>query len=378
MGTKERTTERKAFKDWFDRQAAHQLAAQIAGVWPRFNSNRFVKLATNNLKGLEFHGRVQQFANALQATLPKDIPRALDILTRSLPTELPDTEAVTDGWLQWPVGQFIADHGVPYFEESMRAMTELTTRFSSEFAIRPFLLERPKETYEYIYSITSHPNAHVRRWCSEGTRPRLPWGRRLPADPASSWPILEALKDDPEIYVRKSVANHSNDLSKEYPDLVVARCRAWQKGATPERTWIIRHALRSLIKAGHPEAMRLLGFGDGKGLRATLRIKPRAVNVGDAVTLNAAIRNTGKTVQRLVVDYLVHFARPSGKPSRKVFKWTVAEVEPGGVLRIEKRHPLRHTTIRTLYPGRHRIEVQVNGARLVAALFELSSDSYDK
>lgn len=376
MRTEDKTTDRKPFKDWFDREAARRLAAQVHAVWSGFDRKRFIALATKKLIDLEFQGRVQQFSDALAATLPDDRAKAIDILTRSLPPLLPDCEAVNDGWLQWPVGQFIADHGLPHFETSMQAMTELTMRFSSEFAVRPFLLERPAKTYAYLYRLTSHTNPHVRRWCSEGTRPRLPWGKRLPAvidNPKSSWPILEALKDDPELYVRKSVANHLNDISKDHPDLVVARCRAWKKGATTERTWIIRHALRSLIKAGHPGALALMGFGKSDGLRAALRLKPRAAHIGDAVELQATIKNTAKTARRVAIDYVVHFTRPSGKPSRKIFKWTVVDIEPGSARTIEKRHPLRHTTIRTLYPGRHRVELQINGQRLASATFLLTA-----
>ncbi len=366
--------QRKAFKDWFDREAARGLARQVAAAWPAFPLRRFDRTASEGLEALEFQGRVQRFSDALAACLPEDVPVALDILTRSLPPELPNCEAVTDGWLQWPIGQFIADHGVPFLDASMAAMTALTTRFSSEFAIRPFLIERPAETYKRLYALTSHPNPHVRRWCSEGTRPRLPWGRRLQAlsrDPSPSWPILEALKDAPEPYVRKSVANHLNDIAKDHPDLVIARCCAWLKKAPPGRQWIVRHGLRTLIKQGHPEALALLGYAPVEGIKANLRAAPRNPAIGDSIELKATLRHAGSTACRVAVDYVVHFARPSGKTSRRVFKWTTLDLEPGGEVRLAKKHPLRHTTIRTLHSGRHRIELQVNGLRLANCTFDL-------
>ncbi len=364
----------KPFKLWFDQAAARRLADQVAAVWPAFDREHYVRTATRGLNALEFQARVQQFADALVFTLPTDIPEALDILTRSLPPARPDTRAVNDGWLQWPVGQFIADHGGAHFEASMHAMTELTMRFSSEFAVRPFLEHRPQETFAQLYRLTRHPNPHVRRWCSEGARPRLPWGRRLTAlvrDPTPCWPLLEALKDDPEPYVRKSVANHLNDIAKDHPDLVIARCRVWQVGATAGRLWIIRHALRSLIKAGHPEALAVLGFSRDAGVTATLAARPRRIPMGSAAELTAVLRNPGPVAVRVVVDYIVHYVRPSGRASAKVFKWTVVTLAPQATIRLVKNHPFRPVSIRALHPGKHRIDIQVNGQRLHATTVTL-------
>ncbi len=367
-------TERKLFKHWFDAAAAARLAAQVAAAWPPFDQRRFVDLATRDLDALEFHNRVRRFTDALTDELPADVPQALDILTRSLPPVLPDCEAVTDGWLQWPVGQFIADHGVPHLDESMHAMTELTMRFSSEFAVRPFLEQRPAEVYPRLLALTAHPNAHVRRWCSEGSRPRLPWGKRLTAltaDPSPSWPILEALKDDPELYVRRSVANHLNDLAKDHPALVVARCKAWLAGASAERRWVVKHALRSLVKAGRADALGLLGFAPAGAVEASLVASPRRPRIGGAVALEATLSHGGRGKLRLVVDYVVHYARPTGKVSSKVFKWTTVELRGGEQTSLRKSHPLRHASTRTLHAGEHRVELQVNGRRLAEARFRL-------
>jgi 3-methyladenine DNA glycosylase AlkC len=60
----------------------------------------------------------------------------------------------------------------------------------------------------------------VRRLVSEGSRPRLPWGlqlKALVADPSPTLPLLRALQDDPSEYVRRSVANHLNDIAKDHP-----------------------------------------------------------------------------------------------------------------------------------------------------------------
>lgn len=369
------TEPRKAFKDYFDRAAALRLARQVQNTWPAFPEKRFVREAMHGLEALEFHGRVVRFADALRATLPDSVPEALKILTESLPPAMADCEAITDGWLQWPLGQYIADHGVPFFEESMVAMVELTQRFSSEFAVRPFIEAYPERTLARLVELTAHPNPHVRRWCSEGSRPRLPWGRRLQAlaeDPTPLWPILEPLKDDPELYVRRSVANSINDIAKDHPEAVVARCRKWQRGAGPERHRVIQHGLRTLVKAGHPEALAVIGYQTPTAVTAAMNIHPRRVSVGGSVECEAVLENSGCRRERLVIDYAVNFVRQGGKTGRKVFKWKVVELEPEQRLAIRKQHSFRPTTVRALYRGRHEFELQVNGQVLAKDAIELS------
>lgn len=330
-------------------------------------------MATRNLAKLEFADRIRQFSEALRSKLPESVPVALSILTESLPELLPDCEDVTDGWLQWPIGQFIADHGLDCYDESMSAMIELTQRFSSEFAVRPFVEKYPRPTFKKLLALTKHPSAHVRRWCSEGTRPRLPWGRKLRdlvANPNPIWPILEKLKDDPELYVRRSVANNLNDIAKDHPDIVVERCRAWLGKGDDNRQWLVRHALRSLIKAGHSEALALIGFGPPDKLRAKLRITPGRIGVGGSVEMRVEISSTAKKSQRLMVDYVVHYIRKSGT-SAKVFKWTAVDLAANGEVALKKRHSMKLSTIRALYPGVHKVELQVNGMRCAESRFRL-------
>jgi 3-methyladenine DNA glycosylase AlkC len=384
MTTTQQTPEaRKAFKDYFDAEAAKSLAVQLKRAYRRFDADAFVERATDQLEPLAFAARVTRFAEALRAGLPDAIPRALSILADSLPPLLPDCEAVTDGWLQWPLGQFIADYGLDYPDQSFAAMLELTQRFSSEFAVRPFVEHRPEETFARLLALTDHPSPHVRRWCSEGVRPRLPWGKKLRAlvaDPSPIWPIVEALRDDPELYVRRSVANTLNDIAKDHPDAVVERCLAWmrpgrgRKSAPEGRSWIVKHALRTLIKDGHPGALEVVGFGPPQALSATLSVTPAEVAIGGEVELNAALHSEAKGPQQLVIDYVVHFVRKGDKTSGKVFKWTTTELAAGAKRKLSKRHKLKRTTIRALYPGTHQVELQVNGARIASASFELRAE----
>lgn len=366
-----------AFKDYFDRAAARALGNQVSAVDPAFDADAFVRAATRGLTKLEFADRVRNFSDALAAQLPGS-PASLETLTRSLPDPLPDADSVTDGFLQWPIGQYIADHGLDHYDASMVAMIELTQRFSSEFAVRPFVEQHPDETFARLLELCRHPSLHVRRWCSEGTRPRLPWGKKLRAlvaDPSPIWPILEALKDDPELYVRRSVANNLNDIAKDHPALVVQRCRAWSRKRTPERAALTAHALRTLIKAGDPDALDVVGFGPATDITAKLSVSPRRIAIGESVTLTAKIVNGARAPQRMLIDFAVHYVRQKNASSAKVFKWTKRELSRGETLELSKSLSMRTTTIRALYPGKHVVELQINGARVAQTSFTLRDGS---
>ena len=255
-------------------------------------------------------------------------------------------------------------HAVDHFEEAMSAMLELTQRFSSEFAVRPFVERYPDATFARLQALTSHDSPHVRRWCSEGVRPRLPWGRKLRAlikDPNPIWPILEALKDDEVLYVRRSVANVLNDIAKDHPAAVVQRCQTWSEGAPAGRLWLIKHGLRTLVKAGDPGALAVVGFAPPDAISVGLSTAPRTLPIGGSTTIEITLHNTSERPQTLLVDYAVTFVRKTGPGAPKVFKGRTVTVEPGERATVTKQHAFRPTTVRALYPGLHAIAVQVNG-----------------
>ncbi|MEM7469437.1 MAG: DNA alkylation repair protein [Pseudomonadota bacterium] len=359
--------ERKKFKEYFDREAAKALATQIIRVYAKFPKKKFIDACLLDLSAKEFNARVAQFSQALKISLPNDIPTALEILRESLPAPLPNCDAVMDGWLQWPLGQFIADEGVEYFDESMLTMTELTQRFSSEFAVRPFVDMRQQETIKYLRDLTGHDSPHVRRWCSEGLRTRLPWGKKLTGlieNPKPVIPILDALKDDEEEYVRRSVANNLNDLSKDHPALVVDKCSKWYRGQNPKRVKLVKQALRGLLKDGDVSALAVLGFGNVSDLKVGLSATPSTIKLGSAVTLNAEIESQSARDQELLIDFIVHYVRKNGSKSPKVFKWKVATLGSKETLTLQKKVAFKKTTVRELYSGKHMIELQINGRQV--------------
>jgi 3-methyladenine DNA glycosylase AlkC len=256
-------------KDLLDAPAIDCLAHNLAVAWPDFPSAAFRRAAHAGLAPLGIMQRGAHLAGALRAHLPARYSAAVDVLLRSL---TPPLTATSDfglgGFFYLPHVSFVATYGLDPahnagrdpFDVSMRAQYELTRRFSAEFSIRAFLAQWPERTFAQLSAWTRDPDPHVRRLCSEGPRPRLPWAARLPAlvrDPSPSLPLLEALKDDPELYVRRSVANHLGDIAKDHPALVFDLCTRWLEGASPERRWLIRHAVRHPAKHGHKTALRL-------------------------------------------------------------------------------------------------------------------------
>ena len=367
--------EPKQFKDYFDKKLVARLAGLIENVHPTFKSKAFVKRVTEQLLPLELKARVALIAENLRAFLPEDYKEALAILMQTLGPEEPNRDNKSIYGLQlMPIEHFVGTYGLDDFGSSMSALYEITRRSSSEFAIRPFLIRYEKEVLAQLTKWVDDPNEDVRRWVSEGTRPRLPWAMKLPSfidDPKPTLRLLEKLKDDPSEYVRRSVANHLNDITKDNPDLAVAVLDKWAKRASKERMWIIRHALRSLIKQGHPKALAILGFGPPKVKLVKFDVQTPVVKFGEALLFQFELESDIKKSQNLVIDYVIHFKKANGSISPKVFKLNTRTLDGGDALMVDRKHAIRPITTRKYYGGTHRVEVQVNGQVLGGKDFEL-------
>lgn len=361
-------------KNFFGPQIAARIAAQISAVHPGFPAAGFVADAMDGLDALELVPRGRQIARALRRYLPQDFESAAAILKASLGPRLATTEGNGMApFLYLPHVLFVAEYGIQYLEASLDLQYELTRRFSAEYSIRAFLERWPEQTLARLRTWTADPDAHVRRLVSEGTRPRLPWAPRLPAfqqDPRPVLELLELLKDDPEVYVRRSVANNLNDIGKDHPQLLVDTCRQWLVDASAERSALVRHALRSAVKRGEPGALKLLGYGGAAKVRVNrVSITPRHATIGEPVTISFNLVSTARRKQSLLVDYRVHFVKATGKSSPKVFKLTTLELGAAQSTRLSAKVSLRQMTTRKHYPGLHRVDVMVNGAAYPAGSF---------
>jgi 3-methyladenine DNA glycosylase AlkC len=363
-------------KNRFGADVPAAIATMICAVHPPFDKDGFVRDALDGYAALGLMARGRRIAEALHRHLPQSFPKAVKILLASI--DQPHGRRAgggMDAFLFLPHTKFVAAYGLGHFEAAMRAQHALTRRFSAEFSIRPFLERHPHATLQRLAQWAEDPSEHVRRLVSEGTRPRLPWGMRLRAfqrDRRPTLALLEKLKDDPSLYVRRSVANHPNDIGKDHPDLLNETAARWLQDATGARAWIVRHALRSAIKRGDPKALALLGFGATAKIRlANVRIWPTRAVIGDKVVVTFDVVSTARRRQSLLIDFRVHYVKASGSTTAKVFKGRKIDLAPGDTFACTHTSTLIQRTTRTHYPGTHRIDALVNGAAYPLDAFEL-------
>lgn len=363
-------------RDVFNENVVNQLAGNLARAWQGFDARGFSNSINSQLKTLTFSERSNLIRDSLWEYLPKDYPRALKIIMKSLPPELLNCEMTGfDNFIILPQNEFVAKYGLEHYDLSMQALYEMTKRFTAEGAIRPFIQKYPERTLAILSDWAEDENCHVRRLVSEGTRPRLPWTMQLKQfieDPRPVLGLLEKLKTNPELMVRRSVANNLNDIAKDHPDLVVKTLSRWKKIKDEGTQWLIRHAARTLVKQGNKEVLTILGYSSKVDISVSkIKLDNSTVKMGEALNFSFEIKSTAKQAQTLVIDYVIHHVKANGKLTPKVFKLTNKTLEPGLALKISKTHPFRFITTRKYYPGKHVLEIQVNGSSYGKIHFEL-------
>jgi 3-methyladenine DNA glycosylase AlkC len=351
-----------AFKNLINQDVVKKISAAISSEYPKFPAKKFLTLIPE-LAPLELKQRVLLITKHLKLNLPEDYLVALKILVESM------DNSELSGFELWPMSEFISQFGLNNLDPSMKAMYRMTQKFTSEFAIRPFLLQNHKKVFKYFEKWATDKNVHVRRWVSEGSRPLLPWGQRIPIfvmDPTHTLLLLDKLKFDEELYVRKSVANHLNDISKNHPQVVIEILRLWSKDSPANHVeklnWIKRHALRTLIKKGHLGALKLMGVeGEAEVKIGSLVLNKKKFKLNDVLNLEFEILSTSKKEQKLIIDYSIDFMKANGKKGKKVYKLKTLNLGPKESIQIKKKHSLKPITTMTYYSGEHHIRVQING-----------------
>ena len=310
----------------FNAESVGDLAAEYAAGIPGFDAEDFHAQVMGGLTERELLARLEWIADCLEPRLSSDFPTMADQIEVAMPPPLDSSKTDDDfgRFIHAVPGILAVRHGLEdHRERALDLIYAATQRFSMEFYIRPFLNRWPEETWARLEDWASDDNYHVRRLVSEGTRPSLPWAKKIEIDPLRPLALLDHLHADPARFVTRSVANHLNDISKINPDAVVKRLRLWAKlrrQAEKELAWIMRHALRTLIKQGHPDALALLGYVQDVPVIASLNVERDPIRIGESLELSAEI--SADTAMPVLVDYVMHFYRPNGRPGRKVFKWT--------------------------------------------------------
>ncbi len=370
------TAERFSLKDHlFNPKKVAYLGQLLANGIPGFDRSGFESAVIDQLPDLELKQRIAMIADELKPRLNSDFEKAADQIRAALPPPLDPTLSDDDfgDFILAPFGKYVEDNGLDHFEASMGVLKDLTMRFSMEGSVRPFINQDLERALELFTDWVRDENYHVRRLVSESTRPTLPWAPRIALDIHAPLPLLDVLHADPTRYVTRSVANHLNDISKVDPAAVIDRLRKWGdlgKQADSELEWISKHALRTLIKQGNPDAMEALGFPPDPPVSIDFVQLSDRVAPGDFLEFEISVLAHSDT--RLIVDYAVHFVKKNGERKPKVFKLKQLTLSAGESMLVKKRHRMKaDATTFTLYPGAHLISVMANGTAVADGTFEI-------
>ena len=351
---------------FFSDKFIKELGDAINEVYPDFDQAMFKHLVfTDDWECKELKQMMHHITQCLAEVLPEDYPAALKILTEIAPK--------FEGFNALIFPDYVERYGLNDWELSLPALAFFTSLCSSEFAIRPFLAKDPERTMHYMNEWANDENVHLRRLSSEGCRPRLPWAMALPVfkkDPTLIFQILEILKDDPEEYVRKSVANNLNDISKDHPDKVLDICESWY-GHNKTTDWIVKRACRTMLKAGNKRALILFGFCDpGQIIVEDLSFNRQSLSIGEELLFSFEIKLRDPGIHRVRLEYGVDYVKTNDKISRKIFQIKETDLEAGSY-NITKKHSFKDLSTRKHYPGQHQFTIIINGVERATGIVNL-------
>jgi len=359
-------------KNYYNRDFLSGVACDIQSVYEPFDVEAFLETtADKTWDALELKDRAYRIATNLGKYLSADFGAAISVIDKvvmNYGTWLDGT-----GWF-FPLFVELFGQDECNWDISMGALERYTRYASSELAVRPFIIKHEKRMMEQMYAWSKNEDELVRRLSCEGCRPQLPWAPALNSfkkDPTPILPILEQLKTDPSLHVRKSVANNLNDISKTHPDLVIKLARDWY-GRHEYTDWIIKHGCRTLLKKGNRDALALFGLSDTGSVGAEgFALGATAISIGDDITFSFSVEATEPTKVRL--EYGVDFVKANGKTSRKIFQISELSMKEGERKTYTKKHSFADFSTRKHYPGTHSITLIVNGTEQGTLDFELSA-----
>lgn len=347
------------------------LSRAVKKQYPTFDEKAFTaSVFDKSWEEKELKQRMRHIATTLHSFLPQDFKKASAILVNVI-TDIgkDEKQGMNFGYMLFP--DFIEQYGINDYETSVKAFEEITKVTSAEFGVRPFLIKYPAQMQKQMLLWSRHKHPMVRRLSSEGFRPRLPWGMDVPylkKDPTIILPVLENLKQDDNEIVRRSVANNLNDIAKDFPEVVLKVAKKWT-GISEDTTKIIRHACRTLLKRGNPEALKLFGLVADKTIVVEkLQTEKKSILLGSALAFSFTVNIVKKTKVR--IEYGVDYLKSNGKTSRKVFKISEGILEKGAY-QLTKKQMFKDFTTRKHYAGKHGIAIIVNGQEKACVSFML-------
>ncbi|PGM57615.1 DNA alkylation repair protein [Bacillus sp. AFS053548] len=349
----------EALKDLYNYDLISKIANEISIVYTDFNRETFMnKVFNESWEEKTLKERMRHITICLGETLPNKYEKSIEILSSILEN--------------FPKGQlssiffpdFVEVYGLDHWEKSIESLELFTKHSTSEFAVRPFIVQDQERMMTQMLKWSTHPDEHVRRLASEGCRPKLPWGmvlKSLKKDPTPILPILENLKEDESLYVRKSVANNLNDISKDHPTLVLKIAKEWS-GKNPHTNWIIKHACRTLLKKGNIEALTIFGFQTTKAIHIDqFQLQSDKIEIGGDLNFSFTIHSNEPTTTKLRIEFAIDYVKSKGNRTRKIFKISENTIENEKTLSYNKKHSFKNLSTRKHYPGQHSITILING-----------------
>ena len=358
---------------FFVMASVENIGEIVQHYYPDFDKESFMALVFDEQwESKELKARMRHITICLHETLPDSYRTALEILKQTAPH--------IKGFEGMVFPDYVELYGLDDWETSLPALGYFTQFSSSEFAVRPFLDKNPERVMEYMLQWADDTDEHVRRFASEGCRPRLPWAMALPKfkkDPSLILPLLEKLKNDDSDFVRRSVANNLNDISKDHPELVLELCEDWY-GQAKNTDWIVKHACRTMLKSGNTHAMRLFGYGDPSHIGVeNLTLQKQSLPIGESLHFSFILRIDGEKPSTVRLEYAVYYLKANGTHSRKVFKISENTHAPGEHSFSQKRS-CQDMSTRKHYAGTHHLGIIVNGVEMEKISFELCHSGESK
>jgi 3-methyladenine DNA glycosylase AlkC len=334
-------------------------------VIPDFDKGRYLSaVKTQAWHDMELKQRMFHLMQQTADVLPQSFKEKIDVIS-SLIDVLSKNGVKTQNLEYIFFADMIPEYGLDELEEAILAFETVTKFTSCEFAVRKFIIKYPNQMMTQMLEWSQHENENVRRFASEGCRPLLPWGSKLHdlvKNPEPALPILHTLKNDPSLYVRKSVANHLNDISKNQPDVVLQIFKSWQKDNSERTDWIIRHGARTLLKQGNPEALAIFGTSSEAPFKLTdWSVNKSEVSLGEEINLCFSLKNECDRNAKFRIEYVVYFVKNNGTLSKKVFQISEKSLDREESISISKNHRFIDLTTRKHYEGVHKVGIVING-----------------
>ena len=361
-------------KDLYSTEFYERFCRVIKQVLPKFDEDSFTQLIFDkNWTLRELKDRMKHTSKVLHQFLPSNFDEAGDSIIQLV--KALEKDDFTHAALEFMfLPDYVEFYGIEHLDKAVDVFEKITHFTSCEFAVRPFIVKYEKEMMEQMHSWSKHENKHVRRLASEGSRPRLPWAMALPSfkkDPTLILPILENLKADESEYVRRSVANNLNDISKDNPEITFKISKKW-KGKSTDTDKLVKHACRSLLKEGIPKVMQLFGYSSPDEIDLQhFKVESPTVNFGENLLFSFQLQNTQEKVLLVRIEYGIYFKKASGRLARKVFKISEKKIPALGVFDCSKSHSIHPISTRKYYAGGQELSVIINGEEKVKGVFDL-------